>query len=162
MAENPLSRPRVKKVVVSMGLGAAAQDRKRLEAAVADLAQITGQRPAVTRAKNSVSGFRLREGMEIGCFVTLRGKRMRAFLDRTLRVVLPRVRDFRGLRKTSFDGRGNYSFGLTEQGGFPEVEGDGSGVVQGMNITVVTTARDNASAAGLLESLGFPFERSGS
>lgn len=160
MSENHMSKPRLSKIVVSMGIGQASQDRKKLESAAKDLGLITGQRPAITRARQSISGFRLREGMEVGCFVTLRGKRMRAFFERVTKVVLPRVRDFRGLRRTSFDGQGNYSFGLTEQGVFPEVDSSGTTAAQGMNICIVTTAGSDSKAEELLRSLGLPFERS--
>ena len=156
---NGLAVPRLSHVVVSMGVKAAVQDRKRLDVAVAELGKITGQKPAVAKARQSISGFRLREGMEIGCFVTLRGSRMYEFLDRVVGVVLPRVRDFRGLRRTAFDGRGNFSFGLTEQGVFPEIEAENVQHTQGMNITVVTTAGDNKSGLALLSGLGFPFEK---
>lgn len=158
-ATNPLARPRITHVVISMGVKAAVQDKKKLDLAVADLAKITGQKPAVAKAKKSVSGFRLREGMEIGCFVTMRGRRMRQFVDRLTRIVLPRVRDFRGLKSNSFDGRGNYSFGLAEQTVFPELSSDTVAAIQGMNITVVTTARDNEGGLALLKSVGFPFEK---
>lgn len=153
---NELAKPRIVKVVVSMGVKQAAQDRKKLDLALADLTKIAGQRPVVSRAKKSIAGFRLREGMEIGCFVTLRRKRMKHFLERLVRIVLPRVRDFRGLRNASFDGRGNYSFGLVEQGVFPEIQSDG-GVIHGMNVTIVTTAGNDADAKSLLAAAGVPF-----
>lgn len=156
---NPLAVGRVKKVVVSMGISNAHQERKRLDEALEHLATIVGQRPCVTKAKNAISGFRLREGMEIGCFVTLRGTRMWEFLDRLVNVALPRVRDFRGLNRRAFDGRGNFSMGLGEQVVFPEIDADKVVFSQGMNIAVVTTCECDAEAVLLLSLLGFPFQR---
>ena len=150
--------PRLEKIVVNMGVGAAASDHKLLDAAMNDLRIITGQQPCITRAKKSIAGFHIREGQAIGCKVTLRGDRMWEFLDRLLSMALPRVRDFRGIPKTSFDGRGNYSLGITEQLIFPEIEYDKIDRTRGMDITFVTTAEDNESALALLTALGFPFK----
>ena len=144
--DNVHAIPRLVKIVVSMGVGKAREDRKHLDEAMEHLAQITGQRPQKTRARKSVSAFRLREGMEIGCRVTLRGRMMYEFLDRLITLALPRVRDFRGLNPKSFDGRGNYSMGLNEQLVFPEINADKVHNVQGMNITVVTTAGNDDDA----------------
>jgi large subunit ribosomal protein L5 len=148
--------PRLTKIVVNMGVGAAAQDRKRLEEAVGHLATITGQKPLITKAKKAVSAFRLREGMEIGAKVTLRGSRMYEFLDRLISLALPRVRDFRGLSPKAFDGHGNYSLGLNEQLVFPEIEADKVTHTQGMHITLVTTATSDGDARELLRELGMP------
>lgn len=155
--KNPYALPRLQKIVVNMGVGSATQDRKRLEEATGHLATITGQRPLVTKAKKAISAFRLREGMEIGCKVTLRGLRMYEFLDRLVSLALPRVRDFRGLNPRAFDGNGNYSLGLTEQLVFPEIEADKVNFTQGMHITLVTTATSNEAARLLLKELGMPF-----
>lgn len=155
---NALSVPRVEKVVVNMGVGAALQEQKRLDEAADSLGLITGQRPVITKAKRSVSGFRLREGMKIGCMVTLRGRRMYEFLDRLISLALPRVRDFRGLRRNAFDGHGNYSLGISEQMVFPEIDPDRVSHVQGMDVTIVTTARDNEEGYALLSALGMPFQ----
>lgn len=151
--------PRLSKIVVNMGVGAAAGDAKLLDAAVADLRVITGQQPMITRARKSIAGFKIREGQAIGCKVTLRGDRMWEFLDRLLSIALPRVRDFRGIPATSFDGRGNYTLGITEQLIFPEIEYDKIDRTRGMDITFVTTAEDNESAKALLDALGFPFKK---
>ncbi len=156
---NRLRVPRLKKVAVNMGVGAGVTDSKAIQAAVEELAQITGQRPVVTRARKSVAGFKLREGMEVGCRVTLRGKMMYEFLDRLINVALPRIKDFRGLSPAAFDGRGNYSLGLTEQIVFPEVEVDRLYRTQGMNVTIVTSARDDEEARELLRLFGMPFKR---
>lgn len=150
--------PRLEKIVVNMGVGAAASDRKLLDAAMNDMRIITGQQPAVTRARKSIAGFHIREGMPIGCKVTLRGDRMWEFLDRLLSTALPRVRDFRGIPANSFDGRGNYSLGITEQLIFPEIEYDKIDRTRGMDITFVTTAETNEAAKALLDKLGFPFK----
>ena len=150
--------PRLEKIVVNMGVGAAASDSKLLDAAMADLRTITGQQPAITRAKKSIAGFHVREGQPIGCKVTLRGDRMWEFLDRLLATALPRVRDFRGIPTTSFDGRGNYTMGITEQLIFPEIDYDKIDRTRGMDITVVTTADNNEDAFALLSALGFPFK----
>lgn len=150
--------PRLEKIVVNMGVGAAAADAKQLDGAIADLRIITGQQPMVTRAKKSIAGFKIREGMPIGAKVTLRGDRMWEFLDRLLATAIPRVRDFRGLSPDSFDGRGNYSLGITEQLIFTEVEYDKIDRTRGMDITFVTTTESNAEAKELFVKLGFPFK----
>ena len=150
--------PRLQKIVVNMGVGAAASDHKLLDAAMNDMRIITGQQPCVTRAKKSIAGFHVREGQAIGCKVTLRGDRMWEFLDRLLSTALPRVRDFRGISRTSFDGRGNYTLGITEQLIFPEIEYDKVDRTRCMDITFVTTAENNENALALLEALGFPFK----
>ncbi|MBP5314109.1 MAG: 50S ribosomal protein L5 [Eggerthellaceae bacterium] len=151
--------PRLQKVVINMGVGGASSDSKLLDAAMADLRQITGQQPCVTRARKSIAGFKIRAGQSIGCKVTLRGDRMWEFTDRLLSTALPRVRDFRGISPTSFDGRGNYSLGVSEQLIFPEIEFDKVDRTRGMDITFVTTAKDNESAFALLSALGFPFSK---
>lgn len=150
--------PRLEKIVINMGVGRAAGDKKLLDGAIADLRTITGQQPMVTRAKKSIAGFHVREGQAIGCKVTLRGDRMWEFLDRLLAAALPRVRDFRGISPTSFDGRGNYTLGITEQLIFPEIEYDKVDRTRGMDITFVTTAGNNENAFALLSALGFPFK----
>ena len=150
--------PRLQKIVVNMGVGAAASDHKLLDAAMNDMRIITGQQPCVTRAKKSIAGFHVREGQAIGCKVTLRGDRMWEFLDRLLSTALPRVRDFRGISRTSFDGRGNYTLGITEQLICPEIEYDKVDRTRGRDITFVTTAENNENALALLEALGFPFK----
>ena len=150
--------PRLEKIVVNMGVGAAASDHKLLDAAMNDMQIITGQQPCITRAKKSIAGFHVREGQAIGCKVTLRGDRMWEFLDRLLAAALPRVRDFRGISPTSFDGRGNYTLGITEQLIFPEIEYDKVDRTRGMDITFVTTAGNNENAFALLSALGFPFK----
>jgi large subunit ribosomal protein L5 len=156
---NPHAIPQLKKIVVSMGLGKAIGERKRLDEAVGHLAQITGQRPQITKARVAVSGFRLRENMEIGCRVTLRGKRMYEFLDRLINLALPRVRDFRGLNPKGFDGRGNYNMGLNEQLVFPEINPDKVNFTQGMNITMVTSAATDDEGRILLKEFGLPFRK---
>ena len=153
--------PKVTKIVVNMGVGAAAADSKILDGAVADMRVITGQQPAITRARKSIAGFHSRTGQAIGCKVTLRGDRMWEFLDRLLSTALPRVRDFRGISRKSFDGRGNYSLGITEQLIFPEVDYDKIDRTRGMDITVVTSAPDDEQALALLTALGFPFKAEG-
>jgi large subunit ribosomal protein L5 len=155
---NVMQVPTVTKVVVNMGVGEAARDAKLIEGAIRDLTVITGQKPAVTKARKSIAQFKLREGMPIGCHVTLRGDRMWEFLDRMLATALPRIRDFRGLSPRQFDGRGNYTFGLTEQAMFHEVDPDRIDRVRGMDITVVTTARNDEEGRALLRRLGFPFK----
>ena len=150
--------PRLQKIVVNMGVGAAASDHKLLDAAMNDMRIITGQQPCVTRAKKSIAGFHVREGQAIGCKVTLRGDRMWEFLDRLLSTALPRVRDFRGISRTSFDGRGNYTLGITEQLIFPEIEYDKVDRTRGMDITFVTTADNDEAAFALLDAFGFPFK----
>lgn len=157
--ENVHAIPAIKKIVVSMGLGKSVGERKRLDEAVEHLAQITGQKPLITKSRKAVSGFRLREGMEIGCMVTLRGKRMYEFLDRLISLALPRVRDFRGLNPNGFDGRGNYSLGLNEQLVFPEIIADKASFVQGMNITMVTSADNDEEGRLLLKQMGMPFRK---
>ena len=156
---NPMSLPRLEKIVVSMGVGAATQDKKLLETAVEARTEITGQKPIVTKARKSVAGFRLREEMPIGCKVTLRRKRMYEFLDRLVSLALPRVRDFRGISRTAFDQRGNYSMGLAEQLVFPELNPDKYVKPQGMNITLVTNAANREEALELLTLMGLPFRR---
>lgn len=158
--KNRLAVPRVSKVVVSMGLGKAIQEKKRIEAAVKDLAQITGQKPVVCRARKSVSNFKLRQGYDVGAKVTLRGLRMFEFLERLIHVAVPRTRDFRGLSPGSFDGHGNYSMGIADQTIFPEIDIDKVEFHQGMNITIVTTASNDEQARELLTRLGMPFRRS--
>jgi large subunit ribosomal protein L5 len=155
---NPMQIPTVTKVVVNMGVGDAARDSKLIEGAVRDLSVITGQRPQVTRARKSIAQFKLREGMPIGAHATLRGDRMWEFLDRLLSLALPRIRDFRGLEPRQFDGRGNYTFGLTEQSMFHEIDQDRIDRVRGMDITVVTSARTDEEGRDLLRRLGFPFK----
>ncbi|MBI1312600.1 50S ribosomal protein L5 [bacterium] len=157
--KNALAVPRLERIVVSMGVKNSHQDRKKLDEAIGHLATITGQQPKITRAKHSIAGFRLREGNEIGCCVTLRRHRMYEFLDRLISIALPRVRDFRGLNPKAFDGNGNFSMGLTEQLVFPEVDPDKAHNIQGMNITIVTTADSNESGLALLKAFGLPFKK---
>jgi large subunit ribosomal protein L5 len=157
---NVMQVPTLTKIVVNMGVGDAAKDSKLIEGAVRDLAAITGQKPTVTKARKSIAQFKLREGMPIGAHVTLRGDRMWEFLDRLLSVALPRIRDFRGLSPRQFDGRGNYTFGLTEQAMFHEIDQDRVDRVRGMDITVVTTAQSDDEGRALLRRLGFPFKES--
>lgn len=156
--ENPMQVPTVQKVVVNMGIGDAARDSKLINGAMSDLATITGQKPQMRRAKKSIAQFKLREGMPIGAKVTLRNDRMWEFLDRLLSIALPRIRDFRGLSDQQFDGSGNYTFGLTEQSVFHEIDQDKIDRVRGMDITVVTTATKNEEGRALLKLLGFPFK----
>lgn len=156
---NRLSLPRLEKIVVNMGVGTAIQEKKHLETATAAMAEITGQKPIVTLARKSVAGFRLREGMAIGCKVTLRRMRMYEFLDRLVSLALPRVRDFRGLSRTAFDGNGNYNLGLSEQLVFPELNPDKYLHAQGMNITLVTSVSSDEEALELLSRFGMPFKR---
>jgi large subunit ribosomal protein L5 len=155
---NVMQVPGLTKIVVNMGVGEAARDSKLIEGAIKDLAAITGQKPQVTKARKSIAQFKLREGMPIGAHVTLRGDRMWEFLDRLLSVALPRIRDFRGLNGNQFDGRGNYTFGLNEQSMFHEIDQDAIDRVRGMDITVVTTATNDAEGRALLKQLGFPFK----
>lgn len=155
---NVLSLPLLEKIVVNMGVGSATQEKKHLEMAVQAMTEITGQKPITTLARVSVAGFRLREGMPIGCKVTLRGARMYEFLDRLISLVLPRVRDFRGLNRKAFDGHGNFSLGLTEQLVFPELNPDKYTVTQGMNVTLVTSIDDNEESLQMLEQFGMPFK----
>jgi large subunit ribosomal protein L5 len=156
--ENVMQVPGLTKIVVNMGVGDAARDSKLIEGAVKDLATITGQKPAVTKARKSIAQFKLREGQPIGAHSTLRGDRMWEFLDRLLSLALPRIRDFRGLSPKQFDGRGNYTFGLTEQAMFHEIDQDKIDRVRGMDITVVTTANTDEEGRALLRHLGFPFK----
>jgi large subunit ribosomal protein L5 len=155
---NVMQVPTVTKVVVNMGVGDAARDSKLIEGAVKDLASITGQKPAITKARKSIAQFKLREGMPIGAHTTLRNDRMWEFLDRLLSVALPRIRDFRGLSPRQFDGNGNYTFGLNEQSMFHEIDQDAIDRVRGMDITVVTTAKTDDEGRALLKALGFPFK----
>lgn len=155
---NVMQVPTLTKIVVNMGVGEAARDSKLIDGAVKDLAAITGQKPVVTKARKSIAQYKLREGMPIGAHVTLRGDRMWEFLDRLLSVALPRIRDFRGLSPKQFDGRGNYTFGLTEQAMFHEIDQDKVDRVRGMDITVVTTAANDDEGRALLRALGFPFK----
>ena len=158
---NPHQVPRVTKIVANMGLGEAVQNPKIIETAQKELTQITGQKAVVTRAKKSIATFRLREGMPIGCAVTLRQERMWEFLDRMMNVALPRVRDFRGINPKGFDGRGNFSMGIKEHIIFPEIDYDKTDKVKGLNITIVTTAQSDEEGRALLSELGMPFKRSG-
>ncbi len=156
---NVMQVPRFEKIVVNMGVGAATGQASLIEGAQRDLQQITGQKPVVTRAKKSIAAFKLREGMPIGTKVTLRGDRMWEFFDRLVSLAIPRIRDFRGLSPTGFDGRGNYTFGVTEQLIFPEIDYDKVDAPRGMDITIVTTARTNDEGRALLDAFGFPFKR---
>src|SRR5690606_7823251 len=158
---NIMQVPRLEKIVINMGVGAALQQGNLLENAMRDLATISGQKPVVTRAKKSIAGFKLRAGNAIGCKVTLRGARMYEFLDRLITLAVPRIRDFRGLPPKAFDGRGNYTFGVTEQLIFPEIDYDKVDITRGMDITIVTTARTDAEGKALLDAFGFPFRREG-
>jgi large subunit ribosomal protein L5 len=155
---NPMQVPRLEKVVINMGVGDSLKDGRLMEAAVEDLQIITGQKPVVTRARKSVAGFKIREGMAIGAKVTLRGDRMWEFVDRLVSIAIPRIRDFRGLNPKAFDGHGNYTLGLTEQLIFPEIDYDKVAKVRGMDITVATTAKTDEEGRALLVALGFPFE----
>ncbi|MDR3765100.1 MAG: 50S ribosomal protein L5 [Acidobacteriota bacterium] len=159
--DNIMAVPNLEKVVVNMGVGEATQNAKVLDPAVAELAQITGQKPVVTKAKKSIAAFKVREGMPIGCMVTLRGDRMYEFLDRLINVALPRVRDFRGVPTRSFDGRGNYTLGLKDQLIFPEIDYSKVEHQKGMNITIVTTAQSDEHARALLKAIGMPFRQPG-
>jgi large subunit ribosomal protein L5 len=158
---NIMEAPRLEKVVINMGVGAAIGQPSLIEGAVSDLTAIAGQKPIVTKAKKSIAGFKLREGNAIGVKVTLRGARAWEFLDRLITVAVPRIRDFRGLPSRSFDGRGNYTFGVTEQLMFPEIDYDKVDTVRGMDITIVTTARTDVEGKAFLDALGFPFKREG-
>ncbi len=158
---NPMAVPALVKVVINMGVGRATQDKGVLDAAVEALGRISGQKPVVTKAKVSVAGFRLREGNEIGCKVTLRGKRMYEFLDRLISVVLPRIRDFRGVNPNSFDGNGNYTLGLAEQVVFPEIDADRIQHILGMDVTIVTSTPNDDQGRELLRALGMPFRQPG-
>jgi large subunit ribosomal protein L5 len=156
---NVMMVPKLDKIVVNMGVGDAVSQASLLEGAQADLSVITGQKPVVTRAKKSIAGFKLREGNAIGAKVTLRGDRMYEFFDRLISVAIPRIRDFRGLNPRSFDGNGNYTFGVTEQLIFPEIDYDAVDTIRGMDITIVTTARTDAEGKALLDAFGFPFRK---
>jgi large subunit ribosomal protein L5 len=156
---NPMQVPTFSKIMVNMGLGDAVTDKGVVEGAVADLALITGQKPRVNKSRKSIANFKLRAGMAVGASVTLRGDRMWEFLDRLIQVTIPRIRDFRGLNPDSFDGRGNYSFGVTEQLIFPEIQYDKVQKVRGMDITICTTAGNDEGGRALLEAFGFPFRR---
>ena len=158
---NVMQVPRIQKVVVNIGLGEALDNPKALESAVSDLMQITGQKPVTTKARKSIANFKLREGHKIGVKVTLRGERMWSFLDRLMNVALPRVRDFRGISPDAFDGRGNYTLGLREQLVFPEIEYDKIDKLRGLEITIVTTARNDDEARKMLGMLGMPFRKDG-
>ncbi|SRR6266496_1672113 len=157
--KNPMQVPAINKVVVNIGMGEVIQNAKAMDAAVADLAVITGQRPVITRAKRSVAAFKLREGMQIGCMVTLRGERMYQFLDKLMNVALPRLRDFQGVSPEAFDGRGNYTLGLREQLVFPEIDYDKVDKVRGMEVSVITTARTDEEGRRLLALMGMPFKK---
>jgi large subunit ribosomal protein L5 len=157
--QNKMAIPKLQKIVINMGVGRATQDKTLLDAAVESLGRISGQKPLVTKAKTSVSGFRLREGNEIGCKVTLRGRRMYEFLDRLVSIALPRIRDFRGINPDSFDGHGNFTLGLAEQVVFPEIDADKLHHTQGMDITIVTTTDKDDQARELLRGFGMPFRQ---
>jgi len=157
--KNPMEVPKLEKVVINMGLGEAKENPKILESAVAEIAQITGQRPVITKAKKSIANFKVRQGMPVGAKVTLRGDNMYFFVDKLFNISLPRVRDFKGVSKNSFDGRGNYSMGIKEQLIFPEINYDDVDTIKGMNIVFTTTAKTDEEAAELLKLLGMPFEK---
>jgi len=157
--ENPMAIPKVEKVVVNMGMGEAIANAKVLDTAVEELRSVTGQKPVVTKAKKSIAAFKLRQGMNIGAMVTLRGERMYEFLDRLISVALPRVRDFRGISAKAFDGRGNYTLGIREQLIFPEIDFNKVDKTRGMNISIVTTAKTDEQARSLLKALGMPFRQ---
>lgn len=156
--DNPMQVPKLEKITLNMGLGEAVADKKIVEKAVADLTLVSGQRPIVTKAKKSVASFKIRDGWPIGCKVTLRRDRMYEFLDRLVNIALPRVRDFRGLNRKSFDGRGNYNLGVTEQIIFPEIDFDKVDAVRGLDIAITTTAKNDEEGQALLEAFGFPFK----
>jgi large subunit ribosomal protein L5 len=157
--ENVMQVPKIVKITVNMGVGEAVADRKVMDAAVADLTKITGQKPMVTKARKAIASFKLREGLAVGCMVTLRGDRMYEFLDRLISIAMPRIRDFRGVSPRSFDGRGNYSLGIKEQIIFPEIQYDQIDTIRGMDITITTTASDNKQGRALLEAFNFPFRK---
>ena len=157
--KNTMQVPRILKITVNMGVGEAVADKKVMDAATADMAKITGQKPAVTKAKKSVATFKVRDGQAIGCKVTLRGDRMYEFLDRLVSIAIPRIRDFRGISTRSFDGRGNYSLGVKEQIIFPEIQYDQIDQIRGMDITISTSARDDKHGRALLEAFNFPFSK---
>ena len=156
---NPMQVPKITKITVNMGVGEAVADRKVMDAAIADLTKITGQKPVLCNAKKSVASFKVRENLAIGCKVTLRGERMYEFLDRLISIAMPRIRDFRGMPSRSFDGRGNYTLGVKEQIIFPEIAYDQIDAIRGMDITITTTARDDREGRALLESFNFPFRK---
>ena len=158
--QNPMRIPKLEKIVVNMGVGEAAQDSRRLDGAMEDLARITGQKPQLRRARKSIAGFKIRDGMPVGARVTLRGERMWEFLDRLITIALPRVRDFRGISPRSFDGRGNFALGLREQTIFPEISYDSIDTTRGLDVAVVTTAETDEEARELLRMLGMPFRTS--
>ena len=157
--KNTMEVPRIMKITVNMGVGEAVADKKVMDAATADMAKITGQKPAVTKAKKSVATFKVRDGQAIGCKVTLRGDRMYEFLDRLVSIAIPRIRDFRGISTRSFDGRGNYSLGVKEQIIYPEIQYDQIDQIRGMDITISTSARDDKHGRALLEAFNFPFRK---
>lgn len=157
--ENPMAIPKIEKIIVNMGVGEAIGNAKILDVATEELRSITGQKPVVTKAKKSIAAFKLREGMSIGAMVTLRGERMYEFLDRLISVALPRVRDFRGISGKSFDGRGNYTLGVKEQLIFPEIDFNKVDQTRGMNISIVTTAKDDEQGRALLKAMGMPFKQ---
>jgi large subunit ribosomal protein L5 len=156
---NPMEVPRITKITVNMGVGEAVADKKVMDAAVADITKITGQKPLVTKSRKAIASFKIRAGLAIGCKVTLRGARMYEFLDRLINIAMPRIRDFRGVSPRSFDGRGNYSLGVKEQIIFPEIQYDQIDQIRGMDITITTTARDNRQGRALLEAFSFPFRK---
>jgi large subunit ribosomal protein L5 len=156
---NVMQVPKIAKITVNMGVGEAVADRKLMDAAVADLTKITGQKPSVRKSRKAVASFKLRAGLGIGCMVTLRGDRMYEFLDRLINIAMPRIRDFRGVSPRSFDGRGNYSLGVKEQIIFPEIQYDQIDQIRGMDITITTTASDNKQGRALLEAFNFPFRK---
>ncbi|MEO8073982.1 MAG: 50S ribosomal protein L5 [Acidobacteriota bacterium] len=157
--ENPMAIPRIEKIIVNMGMGEAISNSKILDVAVDELKVITGQKPVITKAKKSIASFKLRQGMPIGTMVTLRGERMYEFLDRLISVALPRVRDFRGISAKAFDGRGNYTLGIREQLIFPEIDFNKVDKTRGMNISIVTTAKNDEQSRALLKALGMPFKQ---
>jgi large subunit ribosomal protein L5 len=158
--KNPMQVPRITKITVNMGVGEAVADRKVVDAAAADMAKITGQKPLITKSKKAIASFKLRENLPIGCKVTLRGKRMYDFLDRLITIAMPRIRDFRGVSARAFDGRGNYTLGVKEQIIFPEIQYDQIDQLRGMDITITTTAATNEQGKALLEAFNFPFRKS--
>ena len=157
--DNVMQVPKIIKITVNMGVGEAVADRKVMDAAVADLTKITGQKPLVTKSRKAIAAFKLRQGLAVGCMVTLRGDRMYEFLDRLISIAMPRIRDFRGVSARSFDGRGNYSLGVKEQIIFPEIQYDQIDTIRGMDITITTTASDNKQGRALLEAFNFPFRK---
>ena len=156
---NPMQVPRITKITVNMGVGEAVADKKVMDAATADLAKISGQKPLITRSRKAIASFKIRAGLPIGCKVTLRGARMYEFLDRLISIAMPRIRDFRGVSPRSFDGRGSYSLGVKEQIIFPEIQYDQIDQIRGMDITITTTAKDNRHGRALLEAFNFPFRK---